>query len=202
MSASDEFLTIAEPCEITLKVRGSTFIGNVHPVSDRQAAEAILKAREKEYFDATHHCFAYRIGLPPLTVERFSDAGEPSGTAGKPILQAIQGRNLTDCIVIVTRYFGGTKLGTGGLARAYGGTASDLLDRAPILTRVLTQRIHIRFDYADTSAVMHLIQRCAGKIVESTYDSHSHLTVDVRLREMETFKTELVNCTRGTAEIS
>ena len=202
MSASDEFLTIAAPCETTLKVRGSTFIGNVHPVSDRQAAEAILKAREKEYFDATHHCFAYRIGLPPFTVERFSDAGEPSGTAGKPILQAIQGRNLTDCIVIVTRYFGGTKLGTGGLARAYGGTASDLLDRAPILTRVLTQRIHIRFDYADTSAVMHLIQRSAGKIVESTYDSHSHLTVDVRLREMETFKTELVNCTRGTAEIS
>ena len=119
----DTYLTLREGAEAQIKVKGSRFLAEAVPVADEAVAEAALATIRKREYNATHHCTAYRIG-PAADLFRFNDDGEPSGTAGQPILRQIEGRELTNTLVVVTRYYGGTKLGTGGLIRAYGEAAS------------------------------------------------------------------------------
>ena len=114
----DSYLTLKSPSEHEIKIKASRFIALGFPVPDESSAMTILESVRKKEFAATHHCYAYVVGLDKEQF-KYSDDGEPSGTAGRPIYQTIMGRNLKNVIVIVVRYFGGTKLGTGGLARAY-----------------------------------------------------------------------------------
>ena len=126
----------------------SRFIAEVFPVSNEEEAFAHLEEIRKKHWDARHHCWAYVIGRNPAA-ERMSDDGEPAGTAGKPILEVLRGKKLTDVFVVVTRYFGGTLLGTGGLVRAYTSAAAEALAHTVIITKIHGFKLKIITDYTD-----------------------------------------------------
>ncbi|HEY3294542.1 MAG TPA: YigZ family protein [bacterium] len=158
MSAED-YLTLAGPGHAQTRVLGSRFLGTATPVQSEQEVAALLDAERKRYYDATHWCFAYRLGRDRHLIEKPGDAGEPRGTAGPPILREIQKRDLTSSLVIVTRYFGGTKLGTGGLARAYGDCAAQCLDAAPVLRVPILSRCRVECSYDLQNAVYTIARR-------------------------------------------
>lgn len=160
------FLTLAAPAEAQLREKASVFLAYAAPVETEAEARAVLAEREKAMWDATHHCSAWSLRSG---IRRGNDAGEPSGSAGAPILAAIEGAGLTDCIVVVTRWYGGTKLGVGGLVRAYGEAAARALAEAPRRTGVEAARLRIRYPYAHTAAVMRALERAGARQVEHGY---------------------------------
>jgi uncharacterized YigZ family protein len=197
----DEYITIINPVEAEIKVKASRFIGIIHPADSVEQAQSVLESVSKRYYDATHHCYAYQTGVGGDIRFRYTDDGEPSGTAGKPIYQVITGNQLTNVIIIVTRYFGGTKLGTGGLVRAYSDCASEVTAKAERVIRIITAPVTIAFPYAETNTVMRVIHSYQGNITHSEYDQLTQLTVDLRLSVIETFKSDLINLTRGQAVV-
>jgi len=162
----DDFLTLAAAAEAQTRVKASVFLAHAAPAADEEEARAILAAREKAMWDATHHCNAWKLRGG---VARANDAGEPNGSAGAPILAAIEGAGLVDVIVIVTRWYGGTKLGVGGLVRAYGEAAALALEAAPRRVGTLAARLRVRYPYAHTAAVMRVLERAAAAEVEHGY---------------------------------
>lgn len=167
--------------------------------SSEDAEARIDEIRKREY-DATHHCSAWRMA-PDGSQFRSSDDGEPSGSAGAPILAQIEGRDLTNTLVVVTRYYGGTKLGVGGLIRAYGGAASDALDAAGVRTVVVRTRCTIRFDYDDTSAALHTVDRFDIEIIDRLYSEDTRLVLDVRKGELERFTTAFTDALGGRGSV-
>ena len=147
--------------QFTLK--GSKFIGALFPVNNASHAAEILEQVRKKYHDATHNCYAWRV-YPG--VEKASDDGEPSGSAGRPILQVISGAKLENVLVIVTRYFGGTKLGVGGLVRAYGDAARSVVESAPVKVLVSVTRLTLAVSYDEVSRVYHTVDRTPGIRIE------------------------------------
>lgn len=198
---TDEFYTIQDKQESEIKVKGSAFIACACPIQSRDEAEQFLTTIQKKFFDATHHCYAYQVGYGQTISFRYNDDGEPSGTAGKPIYHAITGRQLTNLIIVVTRYFGGTKLGTGGLARAYSDSAMDVLARCDIVTRIIYRTIHVQFPYDETSTVMRLIGLFEAKITETNYDELTKMIIAVRANEADRFCSQLIDLTRGKVTI-
>ncbi len=196
----DSYTSIEAPKRHEIKVRGSRFIASVCPVSSLEEAERALSELRREFFDATHHCYAYRLG-PERSKFRAVDAGEPSGTAGKPILAAIDRRGFTDVIVVVTRYFGGTKLGTGGLARAYGEAAGEVL--AAATPRVCYAMITLRasFPHAMVGPVMHTVGKAGARVEATEYDDEVHLALSIRASRAEELEAALVEGTRGAVRI-
>lgn len=161
---SNSFRTLAEPGYAQTRVLGSRFLGTAAPASDAADLTRRLDEEKKQRHDATHWCFAARFGVGDEQTERSSDAGEPHGTAGLPILCEIKKRDLTNCLVIVTRYFGGTKLGTGNLARAYGECAALALDAAAVEVRQILRSLRIECDYAHQTIVYHVARRFQAAI--------------------------------------
>ena len=164
--SSESFVTLAGPGTADTRIRASTFHALAVPVQTEEEARAVVAARAKEMFDAAHHCSAWRLrdGMA-----RANDAGEPSGSAGAPILAAVEGAGVTDCCVVVTRYFGGTKLGVGGLVRAYGEAAALALEAAPRRAGVRAVRLRVRYPYEHTAAVMRMLERTGADEVEHGY---------------------------------
>ncbi len=195
----DMYYSLDGPLSHEIKVKGSRFIGHAAPVQNGEAALDLVRALSKKYHDATHHCFAYRLGTGDSAVDRYSDAGEPAGTAGRPILEAIQGRHLSDTLVVVIRYFGGTKLGTGGLARAYHKAARETLALARISEKYLTSRFRIQFPYECTGSVMRILSRLEAVINKTEYGSQTGITCEVRLSRGDELVTEIRNATAGKA---
>jgi uncharacterized YigZ family protein len=144
-------------------VKASRFLAVAAPVGSEEEARALVAERQRLDFDATHHCSAWRLHGG---VWRANDAGEPSGSAGAPILAAIDGAGLEDCVVVVTRYYGGTKLGVGGLVRAYGDAAALALRSAPRRLATPAARVRVRYEYAHTAAVMRVMERLGAQEVE------------------------------------
>jgi uncharacterized YigZ family protein len=198
----DKYLTIQKAAEANLRVKGSRFLGFAVPVDLAERFKSILQERTKRYHDATHHCWAYRILVDDKVVVAFSDAGEPSGTAGKPILSVIEGRQLLKVGVIVTRYFGGTKLGTGGLARAYADCAGRTLDRADVVTQIIREEVILRFPYEMMNVVMRIIDRYEAVIVPSNYEGNPKLAVMVPRSQVVHFQKELADGCRGNIEFT
>ena len=161
-----DFLTLVRPAEAETRVKASVFLAYAAPIASEEEARAILAAREKAMWDASHHCSAWRLRGG---VARANDAGEPSGSAGAPILAAIEGAGLTDTLVIVTRWFGGTKLGVGGLVRAYGGAAALALQAAPRRVGTVAARLRVRYPCAHTAAVMRVLERAGAAQIEHGY---------------------------------
>jgi putative IMPACT (imprinted ancient) family translation regulator len=157
-------------------VRGSRFIGVAYPARTEAEARAVLEAREREYFDASHHCAAWRFRDATW---RALDAGEPSGSAGAPILAAIDAADLLDVAVVVTRYFGGTKLGVGGLARSYGDAAAAALDQAPRRRGIPAVRLRVPYGYEQTAAVMRALERFAARDVRHGFGAGEHPEAEV-----------------------
>jgi len=187
--SADEYLVTALRGEAEIKVKGSRFIAAALPTASKEEAESIYKQFKKRYFKATHNCFAFRIDAATY---RFSDDGEPSGTAGKPILQAIYSFDLFETLCIVTRYWGGTKLGTGGLIRAYGQAAQEALKKAGIKIKVRTHSCRLIFNYENENAVRRLLNQCKGKITESEYSDQISMYVVLPESNSPLFKQQLL----------
>ena len=197
---TDTYYTLAREARHEIKVKGSRFIGYAGIVKQQAEAEVFIQALSREFHDASHHCFAYRVGLEKDSIIRYSDAGEPSGTAGKPIMDAIQGRALTNTVCVVIRYFGGTKLGTGGLSRAYGECATGVLEQGDRKQHYITIPLTIKFDYGMTGKVMQAVSRFNCLIQNTKYGSETEMHLEIRRSMEETFKRELINLSAGKIE--
>jgi uncharacterized YigZ family protein len=196
--SDDAYTVLAAAAHAETKVEGSRFIADALPVEGRDAAGEFLEGVRKKYFDATHHCYAYRLGT---TGEQFRahDDGEPSGSAGKPILAMIDRAGVTDVLVVVTRYFGGTKLGVGGLLRAYGGAADAALRAAPRLVRYAMDPLDISFPHSLVSPVMRAISLAEARIIETIYGDAVRIRLVVRRTRTASLRTMIINLTGGKA---
>lgn len=199
----DTYRTLARPgAAEPPKTKGSRFLGEAHPASDDAAVAAVLADVRRREPQATHWCWAARLGGPDRT-PRTSDDGEPSGSAGLPILREIDRRGLADTLVVVTRYYGGTKLGTGGLARAYGEAAADALDAAPAVERVVRVPLVLAFGFGDTSAAMRVTGRFDAEIAGQTHDaSGTRLTLAVRASQADDLAAAFVEATAGRGTVT
>ncbi|HHI81400.1 MAG TPA: YigZ family protein [Planctomycetes bacterium] len=195
------FLGIDAPCAHEIeKIKGSRFLGFAFPVRDEEEALALVAEKRKQFHDARHWCWAYRLGIQGDRF-RYQDDGEPSGTAGLPILKEIDARGLTDVLVLVVRYFGGTKLGTGGLARAYAQAAREVLERAALVEVRIDRPVRVSFSYEDTSAVQSVLHRFQQQAIEATYGERTELLFSVPSAQAESFAQALRDATSNRAQI-
>ena len=197
MSEVDTFLTIKGDASSLLKEKGSKFIGSAFHVQDEQEAKMKLDTVKKKFHDATHNCWAYRVGQGDKIIGLSGDDGEPSGSAGAPMLSVIEGAELTNLIVIVTRYFGGTKLGVGGLIRAYGGCVKLLVENASINEETITVDVTLLVDYPQLSNVLRVASRFKAEVRQDHEDGKALVTVSVRLSEVDQFSSAVVDATGG-----
>ena len=197
---ADHYRTIRAATRLETRVQGSRFIGISLPIRTREDAIVALKEIKKEFFDATHHCYAYRVG-PGGGQFRSSDDGEPSGSGGRPILAAIDRKAMRDVMVVVVRYFGGTKLGIPGLGRAYGQAADAALEAAEPLERYTTVRFAATFPHEHTHTVMHLLSELGATVIETSYDEEVHLTIEIRASLSEHLQRHLVDRTNGRVRV-
>lgn len=197
MEKPDSYLTIKNNAETVIKIKASKFIGRTFSCLSDDEAASILESIRKKYYDATHHCYAYRVGMGKEITFRYSDDGEPNGTAGKPIYDRLEGSDLTNLILIVTRYYGGTKLGTGGLTHAYSDTAKEVLDKSGSVEKYINEKIPLVLQFADYSPVERTIHQIGGKIVKSDFSDIVKLTVEIRLSLTEKLKSSLIDLTSG-----
>lgn len=188
---------LAGPCELEIeKIKGSRFIAFAQPVADVGEALAALAVRQREHAHANHHCFAWRGQSEHET--RTSDDGEPRGSAGQPILRAVSGRELFDVVVIVTRYFGGTKLGIGGLIRAYGGAAGQLLDGAEIVERARTVRVCCEYEYGLSGPVAGVLAAFNLEPQAANYGDRVYVELDVPDQRSQELARALLDATSGS----
>ena len=185
----DHYRTLAEPAELRQKVERSEFLGVTFPVTREEDFFAELERVQKRHFDATHHCWAFRLFTD--TRSRSSDAGEPSGTAGKPILAAIEGATLHDVGVVVVRWYGGVKLGTGGLSRAYRDTTAATLRGAKLLDRYVYRRVRVIVPFDSLSHAYRLVNPPDAVLIEERYGEENEFFFDVRLSGVEAFTKRL-----------
>lgn len=183
----DVYHTITDVSEGFVKEKGSKFLSFAHPVRDLEAIKDILEHTRKQYHDARHVCYAYRLG--PLGEDfRSSDDGEPSGTAGRPILGQLRSVDVTDVLVVVVRYFGGTLLGTGGLIQAYKDAAREALDSAVILEKTVDEEFSVYFDFEHLNAVMRLIKLWEARIVSEEYNTACSMRLSIRKAHLDGIK--------------
>lgn len=197
LKPSDYYYTIESKERSEIKIKGSRFIGSACPVTSKQEAIDFLDVMRREFYNATHNCFAYRLGQDGLE-HRAADDGEPSGAAGKPILFSIQKADVTDVIVVVTRFFGGTKLGVGGLARAYRDSADDVLILCKKKPIYKTIPIKVFCTYEDISAVKRLIGEYAISFKENYHDA-VEIIADIPESKVHAFTQIISDQTRGRA---
>jgi uncharacterized YigZ family protein len=182
------------------EIERSRFLGIAAPVSAPEDVEEELRGVRQEFPDATHHPWAYLLGDPDASPRmRFDDDGEPSGTAGRPILNVLQRRKVGDALLVVVRYFGGVKLGAGGLVRAYSGTASRLLDHVELASPVARNTFVVRVDYADEQSARHVLRRLGIEILSADYARDAVLTLRTSDEERARVLAEISEVTKGRA---
>lgn len=196
----DSYLTIEGEAEAIFKEKSSKFLCYAYHVESEEDITACLEPLRKRYYDATHHCYAWRLG--PFG-ERFraNDDGEPSSTAGKPILGQLLSREITDCLIVVVRYFGGTKLGVPGLIAAYKESAATVLDEAKIVERTVDKRIKIDFSYISMNDVMRIIKEEQPTIEEQIFDNLCSMTLAMRLSKADILLGRLRKVEGATVEV-
>ena len=190
MNAFDAYQSIGAPSQGLFKDNGSRFIAFAFPVETEEEVKEHVAALKKEYHDARHHCFAYRLGYKG-DVWRAADDGEPSGSAGRPILGQIDSMGLSDILVVVVRYFGGIKLGIPGLIRAYKTSTADALGQASVVPKVAGKMWTVEFDYLSMNDVMKVLKEMNLFPSAQNFGDNCSLTVRVRLSEEESFKKKL-----------
>ena len=190
MMAIDEYKTISSVENILYKDKSSKFIGYAYPILNEFEVSTKLNDLRKIHPKATHHCFAYRLGIDKNNF-RANDDGEPNGTAGKPILGQLDSFGITNCLVVVVRYFGGTKLGVSGLIEAYKETAKQTLDAATIITHRILDYYEIQCSYAQINSIYRLVQFVKGHIVNSILDNNSIFIIAIPQATTTTFETFL-----------
>jgi len=200
LSTNREYFTIANSAEVTTNIKGSTFISRCERVISVIEAMNYIQSIKLKYMDATHNCWAYRISPNEY---RFNDDGEPAATAGQPILQAILGLNLEQVCVVVTRYYGGTKLGAGGLVRAYGGGASAVLKMAQSVLIQPTIVIAVEVAFSEQNGLYHFIENHPELTIVNTGYTAKGLVITIKLLAIEqaSISEQLTNHLRGRVEI-
>ena len=177
---SQEFYnTITQPVVAEFKDRGSQFLAYAYPLSSVDEFKLKLKALKEEHHKAVHHCFAYRLGVDGNTF-RVSDDGEPSGSAGRPILGQIDSKELTNVLIVVVRYFGGTKLGVSGLIGAYKESAAEAIRAAEIVERTVDTVVEVEFSYLAMNDVMRVVKEEQPRVLTQQFDNLCRMTLAIR----------------------
>lgn len=196
-SPTDFYYTIQQRERTSIKVRGSEFIATAIPVTSKDQALKELESLRSEFWDATHNCFAYRIGKGGLEF-RTSDDGEPSGSAGKPILFVLHKYDVSDILMVITRYYGGTKLGVGGLARAYSDSSSAVLELCVKIPVYSTKDIKVLCMYEDADIIRRIIDSYAINS-DSEYRDAVEFIARIPESQCEIFMNEIISATSGRA---
>lgn len=192
---SDCYKSISALSTGIFKDNGSKFLAFAYPITKVEEVKPIIQQLKKEYFDARHHCYAYRIGHTG-SIWRFNDDGEPSSTAGKPIYGQILSAELSDILIVVVRYFGGIKLGVPGLIRAYKTSTADAIANAEIIEKIATQTYNVSFDYLQMNNIMKSLKELSIQPYNQDYNLSCKINVDVRLTDIERF-TEIFEKIEG-----
>lgn len=171
---ADSFQTLIAPSESLYKVKGSKHLGYAYPISSEEDVKPLIDALKKDHFNARHHCYAYRLGADGERY-RANDDGEPSGTAGKPILGQLLSFEITNVLIVVVRYFGGTKLGTSGLIDAYKTAAKMAIEEGTIVERKVMRTFEIQFPYSAMGAVMSVFKAQALEMLHHSFDSRCYI---------------------------
>lgn len=193
-----EYKTVYEGGQGEIVEKKSRFIATVQPISSEEQALEFIEMIKKKYWDARHNCFAYVLG-ERHELARFSDDGEPGGTAGKPMLDVLLGEDIHNVAVVVTRYFGGTLLGTGGLVRAYSGAVKAGLADSLIVTRTAGVKLKIGTDYTGLGKIQYILGEKKIAVLDSVYTDKVELICIVPSAQLEIIKGELIEGTNGRA---
>lgn len=195
-----KYRTVYDGDEAEIVEKKSRFIATVKPIKSEEEAIAFIESMRKKYWDARHNCFAYVIG-ERFQIQRCSDGGEPSGTAGKPMLDVLLGEEIHDTIVVVTRYFGGTLLGTGGLVRAYQGATKAGLEASVIIEKCWGKKLKIGTDYTGLGKIQYILAQRKLAILDTVYADKVEIEVLVPIEEVAFVKAEITEGTNGQALI-
>lgn len=190
VAANFSIYTVQGVSEGIYKEKGSKFLAFAYPVLNEEEVKAKVEALRKRYFDASHHCYAWMIGTDKKHFRAFDD-GEPNHSAGAPILGQIKSKNLTNVLVVVVRYFGGTKLGVGGLTQAYKIAAETALANATIIEVELTEAFTLNFDHSESAEIMRMVKAFDLTIVHQSYDERAELHIQVKLKNKERFLAKI-----------
>lgn len=199
---ADEYQMIAREATAETKVKGSRFIAETRLAETTKLAMEGLQSIRKREYAATHHCYAYITGLASETNFKYSDDGEPNGTAGRPIYDQLVGRELTNALIVVTRYYGGTKLGPGGLVRAYSEAASLALDKSGVTTKFLTTIFETKLALPLYDRWQSTVARLGGKMLDSQFAEEVNLKIEIRNSQAEELEKQFIELTAGKGIIS
>lgn len=197
---AEQYRAVYKGGEGELTEKKSRFIATIAPVETHEEAIAFIEAVKKKYWDARHNCFAYCIGLNN-EIQRCSDDGEPSQTAGKPMLDVLLGEGIHNTCVVVTRYFGGTLLGTGGLVRAYSGAVKEGLENCTIIEKTYGTKLNIGTDYNGIGKIQYLLGQRGITVIDTDYSDKVLIKVLVRADELPALKTEITEAANGQAAL-
>lgn len=195
------YKSIKNQSSIEIIEKKSRFIADAGVVSNEIEAREFIDEVKCRYREASHHTYAYVIG-EKVPAARYSDDGEPHGTAGLPILDVIKGNGLTNTIIVVTRYFGGTKLGTGGLVRAYSRSASECIASARVVSFIPGELINIKTDYHYLGKIKNHLDRSGYEVLAEDYASHVIISTLIPKNESDSLKTKIMDLTNATAELN
>ena len=188
-----EYSSIKDDSEAFIIEKKSKFIANIVHVNSIKEAEEALNEIKKKHYDAKHHCFAYRVIDEDKVSERFSDDGEPSGTAGAPMLEILRGNNLVNTIAIVTRYFGGILLGTGGLVKAYSEATSKAIEQTEVVHIYKICVLKLTVDYSEFEKLKYYINKIGGLICKSDYKNDIEVIIEIPINQKEEFVKQYTN---------
>ena len=186
----DTYFTLKKALTGEFRDKGSRFLSYAQAVLTEADIKEFLNSIKEIHPKATHHCYAYRLGMDKYKY-RANDDGEPSGTAGKPILGQIDSKGLTNTMVIIVRYFGGTKLGVPGLINAYKTSTREILENAPLIEKTIKDYYELSFDYVQMNEVMRVLKREKVKILHQDYDKNCKLHISIRQRDVEKLVKQL-----------
>ncbi|MDT3696387.1 MAG: YigZ family protein [Ignavibacterium sp.] len=194
----EQIKTVKEYKQYSLKEKGSEFIAIVYSADNNTTAQNYLSEIRKKYYDATHHCYAYKI---KNAEQKYSDDGEPNGTAGIRILNAIEHFDLTDVLLIVVRYFGGTKLGVGPLGKAYYNASISVLEQSEIIQKILYEEVEIEVEFSFVSHIHRVANQLSAIINETQFTDKAFFTCYIKPKNINKFISELTNLTNGQISI-
>ncbi|NUO80484.1 YigZ family protein [candidate division KSB1 bacterium] len=197
-----EYFTITAACEAETRVKNSRFIAWLVPAQSREQAEACIAARSKLFADATHNCYAFRLGMEDHLLAYANDAHEPAGTAGRPMLQVLEARKLTNLAAVVTRYFGGTKLGIGGLIRAYSGALQAAVEAAALLPLIPMRTFQLSYQYAESASVERALRKYGAHALHGEFGGEVSRLVEVQAVSAEAFMQYLLESSAGRVVIT
>jgi uncharacterized YigZ family protein len=196
---SDVYYSIEQPAKAELKEKGSKFLSFAYPAKEEEEIKNLLKDLKERYWDASHHCYAYMLGAKG-EVFRANDAGEPNHSAGDPILSQIKSFKITDVLIVVVRYFGGTKLGVSGLISAYKESARMVLEEAKIVEKYIKIPYTITFGFEQMSYVMKVIKSCECDVKEQSFESETIRTI-IKLTVRKSFERNFLDDLQGSQGI-